>query len=552
MTLVKRFVHNWFLGLLFLIFLFLIFYFVSTYQYAFNYQILFNENYNLSCYCCFFLGCYSLNLVAKNKLSYYSIISLAIQVGLLLYSYLYPNREYLIVLLCSFTWFFSCQNIRLRYLRYIIFVFFLLFVYNTLICFYSILTLGVINGIMNNYGIVGIYTAINLPVIFFIIIQQIRKRNADTTYKDNIILFCLFTILMMAFTIITKSESRTAIITSFILMVMFAKKLYGNLANDKFAFISKITGIILFLILTVNFSFYISQAKERSFSGRLLMLKIAGSHSFDNFWMGTGVGRFSWFYPQWQADYFRKFASDSILPLVTNAGESYIILNEYLQLYLSIGIIGTVILVFLFVRILTAKSSKFDLLYFSIKAVVVGVLVSGVASYPLHVNIIIILFTTCLSIMVTLNNRKSNVFLELSKNTNFNMVGKAFCIIALFLCCFLGTKYWYKINAVAQWHGLKNDYSSFENDDKVYREVYPYLKHDGKFLTDYGTFIWENSLKSQPTKIQESIKILQCANRNFITRQGMESLGYAYWLKEDYKNAIYCFEWVDNFQCKPS
>lgn len=103
------------------------------------------------------------------------------------------------------------------------------------------------------------------------------------------------------------------------------------------------------------------------------------------------------------------------------------------------------------------------------------------------------------------------------------------------------------MNAISRWHSLKSTYLSPFKQDSTYQKLYPYLKEDGKFLTDYGTFILENRQNLRSTDLNKAISFLETAKKMFISKNMMEALGYGYWMKKDYEKAICCFEWIDNF-----
>lgn len=342
---------NWFSLTFITAYLVLIFYFITEYQYAFNYKALFNESYKLSFFCSLFLCLYIVKVLVKKKVSYYLFISTFILTGLLFYSYDYPNREYLSIVLCLCICFFSYAIIGLRYFKFVFYIFFLLFAYNLIICIYSAINEGAIRGIINNSGILAIYMAINIPVLFFFAIHLIYKTHFLQVFKRIDLLFLLFliSIIITVFTIILKSESRTAILTMLILIVLYVKKF--NILILKNRFFSTTVWVTCGLAITIvllNHIINLSSTKESSVKGRFIMYKIASSHLLDNFWLGTGLGRFSWFYPQWQAEYFKSHSDYLSKSLLRSSGECYIILNEYLQILLSVGLIGTVMPGFFF------------------------------------------------------------------------------------------------------------------------------------------------------------------------------------------------------------
>lgn len=527
------------------IFVFIVIYFVRVYQYAFNYQILFNENYRLSLYTCSFLLIYLISFFATGKISYYSVLGTLFLSGILTYSYHYPNREFICILSCALTLFFICGSIALKYLKSIFYIFFSLFIYNTSICFYSIIDKGAINGIINNYGIVGIYSAINLSFLLFLIRKSFE--NKESSMKSNVIANCIFVSLLiiglMTMIVIIKSKSRTAIVISVVAILLFAVKHFKLRKGTLGKLLVAGMVISMLLLFAASISIAISPLKQRSLSGRFFMVKIALYHLYDNIWFGTGIGRFTWYYPKWQAEYFKNIAITSGLPTGNYAGESYIVFNELLQTFLTVGVIGFFLISLIFVRAFRTKSNRFDTFIYATQCTIACILISGLASYPFHVNLIMMFLMFCLGILFRLSDRKLEILSSLHKSRKLNVINLISLTLATSVCAFLGYKNYLKVQQVTLWHSIKGGNYTVEQRKALYKEVSFHLRSDGKFLADYGDFL----IESNPNDALEAIEILQSAERSFISKELVENLGYAYYLRKDYKNAIICFEWVQNY-----
>ena len=98
-------------------------------------------------------------------------------------------------------------------------------------------------------------------------------------------------------------------------------------------------------------------------------------------------------------------------------------------------------------------------------------------------------------------------------------------------------------SAVWKWQRLRSNNGLAYAEKKVaYALLYPTLKNDGKFLTDYGTLLEYNAADGP-----QAVRILEEARQHFFSRQTIETLGYAYWKINDLPNAVSCFEWENNY-----
>jgi len=380
-------------------------------------------------------------------------------------------------------------------------------------------------------------------MLFFFLLDQQKKAQYD--FKNKVWLYGLIIILLITYVVILRSESRTALFTSIIILCLYAKKL-----NNKEKRVPNVVKLVIALML-VFFIYYIFNlfiAKEASLSGRVIMIRIAIIHVFDSFWWGTGLGRFNWFYPQWQASYFENLPPNSNPPLVRNVGETYIIFNEFLQIFLSIGLIGTIVFIALFVIVFRLKSSRFVSLFYTLKCTILGVMVSGITSYTLHVNLLLLILVAYISILLMLNERKFVMLTLTQKRGNFNSFNIIFCVSSLSVVLFLSSQFWFKMSAVSEWHEIREQHIEFERKEYSYCKIYPFLKNDGKFLTDYGIYLLENmSTTVEPKKLDLTIKTLESARGYFLSKDVVLYLGYANWAKGNLKDAISNFEWVGNF-----
>jgi O-antigen ligase len=537
--------RDWFSISFTLMSILVLFFFILSYQYAFNYQILFNEGYKLLFISGVVLIMQLLHCLFKRQKSVVDLLLNAFLFGFLLFSSQNPNQEFLFIVLFGCVWFIASRNLRLKYFHYISFTLMIFFLYNTLTCFFSILMQEDFQGIINNSGITAIYSAIHIPALFFLLKKlQVNPRFLKVVEVPRMLsLLIILTLIVMVFAIILKSQSRAALIVYCMLMVIHVIKACSFRLKYKMVLIA---GCSL-LVIPLFYVFTQSVQKQTSLDGRLLMSKIALSHVTDNFWLGTGLGRFTWYYPQWQAEYFKSASDHEKYFLVKGVGESYNILNEHLQLALSVGFIGTIAIACGFWFFFRTRSSKYPDLLFLYKCITTGILIAGCMSYPFHVNIIVFILITCFSFAWKVNEREF-FYIKYFQDRSFVRILVSFVsVLIIGATIFVTITCGQKICAVAVWHESKYNYSPFLIQKSVYSKLCPYLKADGKYLIDYGSFFLQNRRESTIRDLDITISALEEARTKFISKEQMEVLAYAYWIKKDYKNAIASFEWLNSF-----
>ncbi|MBS1916250.1 MAG: O-antigen ligase family protein [Bacteroidetes bacterium] len=345
------------------------------------------------------------------------------------------------------------------------------------------------------------------------------------------------------------TKSRTAIIVFFggiFLVFYFERKTQIEKYLKKISKFQRFGLCICFTIVVSGIICYLVYFKKTSAIGRILMWKVVISHWKDHFWFGTGLGRFTWYYPQWQADYFLQHHTTCDFFLA--AGESYIIFNEYLQLFKEIGFIG---FIFFIVAIcyffkLKSKSNNFLLI---IKATVILILFCGFTSYPFHTTSFLFLLFLCCSSAIVLNDSTKWDMENITLTTK--RLGQAFLCVLLILSIIASYKSIRQNVYFYRWKSIRNRANT---SSKMIKEEYlsliPIFKYDGKFLTEYGKFLSADSINCS-----DAIKILESARQYYVSVVTVKSTSIAYNKLRLYSNAIAELEWLscylpNNFQTK--
>lgn len=322
-----------------------------------------------------------------------------------------------------------------------------------------------------------------------------------------------------------------AVIICYLLFFSYKNKLYAIIKLLPKSMVLLISAISIGSILWAGI--WLFNLKKLSAIGRLLSINISLYHITDHFWLGTGLGRFAWYYPQWQATYFNAHTRPP-LAYFLSAGESYIVFNAYFQLFETIGLLGFLFCIYGLYRFFKVKAINRRSLLMVVKCAVLAILCSGFTSYPLHVNVILLLLGACLAIGFPINDK--SIVLPVRKQWLY--INKTLIVLCFLLVCCVFYKGYSAYNAVNKWADLRDGSSS-----KIIAEsIYPILKNDGKFLTEYGTLLLSDSSNKFT-----AINILEKAKQLLITRQGVEALVTAYSNVKRYKPAIINQQFLVNY-----
>ena len=298
------------------------------------------------------------------------------------------------------------------------------------------------------------------------------------------------------------------------------------------------TALLALPLLSLGGCFLFAMKKESAF-GRLLKVQVIWNHITDNFWLGTGLGRFSWRYPQWQADYFKTNESPP-LEYYLSADESYIIFNEWLQLFKETGIIGFLVFIALLIFMFRAKSKNHSRLLLAAKATVTAILVCGFTAYPLHVNAL--LFLLFFSFSVAFMTGDNQLFFKKPRALSKPLARIFLLLVMLFAACasYVGVR---RLAAVYKWNNLTENYSMpCVQRRAAYSALYPLLKHDGKFLTDYG-----DCLMRDCADYPQASMVLENAGKYFISQKTIYLAGYSCLQMKNFPKAIEHFGWLSNY-----
>lgn len=521
----------------------LVSYLSFSYRFAFNYETYLNQQYPLV----FILPIIAIVLIwlftQRNNDKYSLYIGLFLIIcfsSLLCFSTYYTfGNEYFftlgVITLTSYClyWLKSIKTVEVIILMFIaVFIFQL---YTGLQQIFDNEHPLAVSGSLQNSGVFAYYLVCNLPLVYWFLFTFGKRLYLNQVkYLPWILRGIFFLIALIVFYMDYYTQSRTAIISFFIGICYLIVQHYKINIIDT---LKRIPNVLLFIISTGSLAtiiwagIWLYNVKRLSAAGRLFSIQVSLENIPDHLWFGTGLGRFTWYYPQWQSAYFEKNFKPN-LDFFLSADESYIIFNEFLQLFSTIGILGFSLCIYGIYRFFKLESTTNNNLLSIVKCTVLLILCSGVTSYPLHVNLILLILGSCIATGFMITNIGNEKIIE-KKSGYKSMLNKALiscCIILLSLSSYNGYK---TFAATKQWSNIRDGVYDREQNLKTYEELYPVLHTDGKFLIEYGAL-----LNTDTSDIRRAISILEEAKIKTITREGIEALVNAYKHDKQYDAAI--------------
>lgn len=280
----------------------------------------------------------------------------------------------------------------------------------------------------------------------------------------------------------------------------------------------------LLSIIIIGVAVFLYQYKPQSADGRLLVYEVSLSMIKNKPLFGYGFCRFIGEYNNYQAVYFKTHPNSNYEQLADNVLYGF---NEFIQLTVELGLIGLLIFLGLVVLILKSKTKpEWDYIVLPAKASLVCVLICCLFSYPLHNLPLAANIVFLLSIVLAANINKSYTF---SISETIFKPFAIFLITATLLICiwqwkdFEARKQWKQADFFAQIYDFKDALP-------LYHKAYKELKHDGMFLSCYGSDL----MITNPTK---AIKILNEAKHFNIHNNSQIRLGDCYMLLKQFDKA---------------
>lgn|GEM_PF-791439 len=532
-------------------------FFICRYQYAFNYETNLNGQYLTAVLISVPVAILLLCKVKRPYFSFELMIVYCLMASLVAWPLFangvkYASDEYAINIVSFSMAYLIFTNLEVKLLKKALVVYVIFWFYELFLAYQQIQTTpdffnGLsVQGSFLNSGVMACFLSFQLPIIVYVLSLTRHKLESKLLNRKRLVSIayygCLTILVGGLIYIDCYVQSRSSLL---VLVVVAIGYLYLNFKDTLKKYITEagyLTKMIFLFLTPLSIAYlghYLFYLKKLSAMGRFMKLHIAWQHVADHFWFGTGLGRFTWYYPQWQAAYFSNHIDFSSVSFLI-ADEGYVLFNEYLQLFETIGCIGFFGLVILLCYFFSAKSKIHRNLLANIKLTVIGTFLLGLFSYPFHVNIILLMFSF---FFATTEVIRSNKF-KLNINWfNFPMVKKAitlaFMLVLTSFTFFNINQYFY----YEKWDFIRHGFTSSRMNNKVsYNQIYPALKCDGKFLFDYGAFLMQDS-----ADYPLAVIVLEEAKKKLITSEIISSLGKAYLQLENYPKAIENYKWLVDF-----
>lgn len=520
-------------------------YCILYYPFSFNSDFQIENQYNIISFSLFIAICCCLYYFYNGKkiiktFSYHNVITILLFDLILIRFITYPSiynlsNEYLVVLvvLISALTLFNQTSFKVIKLFWVgiiaVYCLELLLYLKQLISFYEESSIFFkVTGTLKYSAIFTCYCVVQIPVFRFFL------NNNFTSKRLKTLLFSL--ILTLNSSLIYFTRSRTALIAFTFILCMLYYSFFCNYLTKLYRYFKLfLIPILVISILGISYHFYL--IKKFSAIGRIVMWRISFEHLTDNLWFGVGLGKLPLYYPGWQAAYFNRFA-DYSSDFFLVAGETYLIYNEFLQLFLEAGIVGGIVVSLILIDFFKSTSEFNKDLLKAVKITVGSILITGITDNSFHMIpimfILILSFATCYKI------RDNNTFfIKGSLMGVVYSVMTGLLIISLVIMLITAIK---ETSTVWNLNRITKDYRiSSGRLNNEFEDAYPILKHNGKFLQKYGRLLLEQN------RTNEAITKFEKSKKWIITYEGLESIANAYKMKGDYYKSILHYKFISDF-----
>lgn len=507
---------------------------VQYYPFSFNYEIESHNQYAISAFAvlCFLL---SIIMQIRNSMTASEIVIRGVAVlimGALYYSVAGGfSNEHLTVLSCIFIVVFCCTPRSVRFITQLWLCLLIVYAWQLL---FGLFQFGInyggvqrgITGSLQNSGVYSCYLVIALPLVFFF--SGLGQERWRKTRMTSALVVTLITLLIVLY-----NRSRTALVVLAVGCVYrVLVQIRGSRMSRKWKLVAY-AGVSIAIMLVIAWGArYAIEIKALSASGRMLMQEVVCRYGIKHPWTGVGVGKISWYYPQWQSLYFAMEKS-ARADFVLSAGEAYIIQNEYLQWYTEAGLTGTIAGIAVLVWFFQTRSNQYNRLLRMLKLTMCAILVSALTTYTAHISCFLFLFFFCLLTALRIKDRSPVV----TRKWKIWTVAGISTVAGIFLIV-RSIDQFQKAN---QWASASQSLS----DDamlQTYNRLYTDFKTDGKFLIQYAEAVMQSG-KNQ----QQAVTLIEESRKYFISYRGYVDAARIYEIMGRYKEAIDCQQFLADY-----
>lgn len=379
----------------------------------------------------------------------------------------------------------------------------------------------VLGGLMGNPGAFAGHLAIFSPFLLFAVINhKLFGQSEDLFYA---LIFCLCSALFL----IGISESRGAWISASLGLIYvlntrfdFIIRLYQIV---KTAWAKVVTAFLVFAaILSISFLLY--NYKPDSAFGRLFIWKVSKEMVTNQPVFGHGIGSFEEGYGKIQAAYFMN--GKGTASEIQTADYVTCAYNEYLEMFIDSGLIGTLMFLLIIGVSLASKRIEQDAPDFNSvsKGILIAFCMLSLVSYPMRLPPNLQLVIAGFFVISRTGNFKSYSILKAGKG-----------IVLIWLLTLSITIYWAGRNLYGSYY-LQKGYRQVMNNEfqkgiQDYTKAEPFLHNDGLFQFYFGSALYlKNDVEASLPHLQKAVSLNSDPNA-FIT------LGNAFQKLKRYKEA---------------
>ena len=272
-----------------------------------------------------------------------------------------------------------------------------------------------------------------------------------------------------------------------------------------------------------------------SVKGRFLLWETGLSAMHLKNWVfGNGLGFIEYKLPELQ----RVFLQTRPMPDRLLAGNVNTILNEYLRLFIELGIAGVILVGLVTYRVL--RTFILQRHYF-LAGAIVGLMVFSFSSYPFYAAQIDLQAVALVAYAATIYQGKDTLHLGHLFSPNVARWGKVLIAISG-LVYFVGVDFTY-LRALYRWEDHRHTLQVQYNEPafrKVYNELSSQLKNEPGFLHDYALKLQSLSYYEEATTLLvKVVQVQPSCQRYMLLGHNHEMLGHHEQAEEYYKKAIH-------------
>ena len=329
-----------------------------------------------------------------------------------------------------------------------------------------------VTGTLLNPGPYSCFLAVGIPVALGYVFY-----NKSTRWKQ----WLSIATLSVAIPALIASMSRAAWIAAIAGSIPIIWKFHFSKINFPILFLKSVSSVLIHIItmvfiglLVIALSVGIYVMKKDSADGRWVIWSASMEAIKEHPLFGAGYGRFAAIYGDAQATYFLSDKGNEAQIMVADSPEYAF--NEYVQLAVELGIIGLL----LFLCLVGSSLFTGNASTLSLRASLCSFLVFAAFSYPFSVLPLSIMFVSLLALSA-----------PESKKINF-IVPRWLQIVVIAVCWTVTIYGAYNIlpkrTAYRTWTTLQllSDTNAYGRTAEVYGKFYPLLRHEKKFLFEYG------------------------------------------------------------------